>query len=146
VGPEALAQIVAFPGDVALAAASLVTGGTLERHPSLRVALSHGGGAFPTVLPRLRKGWETIPPIRESMAVDPASTARRFYCDHLTYDRQTLAVALATFGRDKVMIGTDYPFPVCDRDPHATIDALGLPDEDAWALREGNANAFLGLN
>jgi len=33
VGPPQLEQVVAFPGDIGLAAASLVTGGTLERHP-----------------------------------------------------------------------------------------------------------------
>lgn len=145
VGPEALAQIVAFPGDVALAAASLVTGGTLERHPALRVALSHAGGAFPTVVPRLRMGWQTIPPIREAIPTDPAITARRFWCDHLTYDPSTLQVALKTFGADKVMIGTDYPFPVCDRNPVATIDALGLEDDLIASLLHGNARRFLGL-
>jgi aminocarboxymuconate-semialdehyde decarboxylase len=145
VGPEALAQMVAFPGDVALAAASLVTGGMLERHPALRVGLSHGGGAFSLVLPRLRRGWQVIAPIRDSMARDPAETARRFWCDFLTYDEDALRMAMKVFGDDKVMIGTDYPFPVADRRPHATIESLGLAAPLALALREKNAEAFLGL-
>lgn len=145
VGPEALAQMVAFPGDVALAAASLVTGGTLERFPDLRVALSHAGGSFPTVLPRLRRGWQTIPAVRDSMTVDPSVTARRLYCDHLSYHAPTLRLAMETFGQDKVMIGTDYPFPVADREPHASIDALDLGQDLARALRQGNARRFLGL-
>jgi aminocarboxymuconate-semialdehyde decarboxylase len=145
VGPEALAQMVAFPGDVALAAASLVTGGMLERHPDLRVGLSHGGGAFPVVVPRLRRGWETIAPIREAMPTDPALTARRFWCDHLTYDHDSLQLALHTFGADKVMIGTDYPFAVCDRQSHAAIEQLQLTDQIAFNLREENARVFLGL-
>lgn len=145
VGPEALAQIVAFPGDVALAAASLVTGGVMERHPALRVALSHGGGAFPMVVPRLRRGWQTIASLRESIPVDPGETARRFWCDFLTYDTDSLHLSLKTFGRDKVMIGTDYPFPVADLHPHATVDALSLDVNVASALREGNARTFLGL-
>lgn len=40
--------------DTAIAASSLVFGGVLAGHPRLRVALAHGGGAFPWVFPRLR--------------------------------------------------------------------------------------------
>ncbi len=145
VGPDALAQVVAFPGDVALAAASLVTGGMLERHPELRICLSHGGGSFPTVIPRLRNGWKTIPPVRDSMSVDPAETAKRFYCDSLTYDIETLRLAIRAFGEDKVMIGTDYPYPVLDKTPTETIAALGLSAEVERAMLEGNALRFLGV-
>jgi aminocarboxymuconate-semialdehyde decarboxylase len=46
-------QAVCFPGDIALAAASMITGGIAARHPKLRIAFSHGGGALGMVLPRL---------------------------------------------------------------------------------------------
>src|SRR6267142_6102644 len=36
-------QAVCFPGDIALAAASMITGGIAARHPKLRIAFSHGG-------------------------------------------------------------------------------------------------------
>jgi aminocarboxymuconate-semialdehyde decarboxylase len=146
VGPPQLEQVVAFPGDVALAAAALVTGGTLERHPLLRVALSHGGGAFPIVLPRLEHGWKTLPQLREAIPNAPSSYASRFYVDTLTYAAPTLRLAMETFGPDRVMIGTDYPFAIADFDPHAAIDALQLDRAAAQALREGNARRFLGLS
>jgi aminocarboxymuconate-semialdehyde decarboxylase len=53
---------------------------------------------------------------------------------------------METFGPDRVMIGTDYPFVIADGDPHATVDALGLDRAAAQALREGNARRFLGLS
>jgi aminocarboxymuconate-semialdehyde decarboxylase len=43
------------------------------------------------------------------------------------------------------MIGTDYPFAVRDRDPHASVDALKADAALAAAMREGNAQRFLGL-
>src|SRR6185369_3670035 len=46
-------QAVCFPGDIALAAASMITGGIAARHPKLRIAFSHGGGALSMLLPRL---------------------------------------------------------------------------------------------
>lgn len=146
VGPAPLEQVVAFPGDVALAGASMITGGTLERHPDLRIALSHGGGALALLLPRLEHGWKCFPAIKDSIPHPPASYARRFYVDTLTYAPRTLQLVVETFGADRVMIGTDYPFAIRDPDPHATVDALALDAATAAALREGNARAFLGLS
>jgi aminocarboxymuconate-semialdehyde decarboxylase len=48
VGPFA-EQAVCFPGEIALAAASMITGGIAARHPALRIAFSHGGGAMPVL-------------------------------------------------------------------------------------------------
>jgi aminocarboxymuconate-semialdehyde decarboxylase len=146
VGPPQLEQVVAFPGDIGLAAASLVTGGTLDRHPRLRIALSHGGGAFAMMLPRIQHGWNVVPAIKESIPKPPTECARRFYCDTLTYAARTLHLVLETFGNDKVMIGTDYPFAVRDPDPHASVDALKLDAALAAAVREGNARRFLGID
>jgi aminocarboxymuconate-semialdehyde decarboxylase len=145
VGPAQLEQVVAFPGDIGLAAASLVTGGALERHPQLRIALSHGGGAFPIMLPRIQHGWNVVAAIKESLPRPPTDYARRFWCDDLTYSARTLHLALETFGSDKVMIGTDYPFAIHDRDPHASVDALKLDAALAARVRERNAREFLGL-
>ena len=52
---------IGFPLETAYCIASLMTGGTLTRHPRLRLAFSHGGGAFASILPRLAHGW-TIKP------------------------------------------------------------------------------------
>jgi len=145
VGPPQLEQVVAFPGDIGLAAASLVTGGMLERHPDVRIALSHGGGAFPMMLPRIQHGWNAVPQIRESIPRPPAEYARRFWCDTLTYAARTLHLVLETFGDDKVMIGSDYPFAIRDRDPHGSVDALNAGAALAGAIREGNARRFLGI-
>jgi aminocarboxymuconate-semialdehyde decarboxylase len=145
VGPPALEQVVAFPGDVALAAASLITGGMLERHPRLRIALSHGGGAMALVLPRLEHGWKTAKPIHDSIPRAPSEYARQLYADTLVYDPHALRAVIRTFGEDKVMIGTDFPFVIADQDPHGSVDAIAPSNELALALREGNARRFLGL-
>jgi aminocarboxymuconate-semialdehyde decarboxylase len=52
VGPPLLQQVLAFPGESGLSAASLLTAGTLARHPRLRIAFSHGGGTLAALLPR----------------------------------------------------------------------------------------------
>ena len=145
VGPPNLEQVVAFPGDIALAVASMITGGTAEKHPQLRIAFSHGGGASTMLLPRLEHAWKIVPAIREAVSRSPTETARRFYYDTLTYSADTLRLVVKSFGADRVMIGTDYPFSIADMNPHVTIDRLGIDTHVAEALREGNARRFLGL-
>jgi aminocarboxymuconate-semialdehyde decarboxylase len=145
VGPAALEQIVAFPGDIALAGASLITGGTLEKCPNLRLALSHGGGALTMVVPRLQHCWTQNKALQEAIPVEPRKTAARLYVDSLVYDPVALRAVLRIFGPDHVMIGTDFPFVVMDHTPHASIDAIEPDPALAQALREGNARRFLGV-
>lgn len=145
VGPPALEQIAAFPGEVALAIAAMMTGGTLEAHPRLRIAFSHAGGAFALLLPRLEHGWRRIPDIGSCMARAPREYARRIYVDSLTYDPDALRFVLESFGTDRVMLGTDYPFRGRDPAPQASLDALELDESVRAAIEHGNALAFLGV-
>ncbi|MEZ5727760.1 MAG: amidohydrolase family protein [Burkholderiaceae bacterium] len=146
VGPAMLAAALLFPCDVGLAAASTITGGLLERRPRLRLAFSHGGGAFGLLLPRLAHVWASAPEIQASIARDPRELARRLWFDSLVYDRDTLAFLIGKFGIDRLILGSDFPFQIHDPDPVGRIDALGLEPADAHRLAHANAVAFLGLD
>ena len=145
VGPASLEQIVAFPGEIGLAAASLITGGLLKKFPRLRIALSHGGGAIQTLLPRMQFAWETLDALREAVPVAPVEAARTLYYDDLLYSATAIHALIDTVGEDRVMIGTDYPFAIMDADPAARVASLGLSAATLDALRWKNAAAWLGL-
>jgi aminocarboxymuconate-semialdehyde decarboxylase len=145
VGPAALEQVLAFPGETGLAAASLITAGTVERWPDLRIAFSHGGGTLSLLLPRLRHAWQTLPPVRDALACDPVSTARRMYYDDLVYDAATIRRLIDVFGRSQVLVGSDYPFSIMDTDPAQRLLSLDLPDETLTRLRSGNAMRWLAM-
>lgn len=145
VGPPALEQIAAFPGEAALAIAAMMTGGTLEAHPRLRIAFSHCGGTFALLLPRLEHGWRRIPELGACMPRSPREYARRVYVDSLAYDPGALRFVLECFGVDRIMLGTDYPFRGRDATPQASLDALGLDEPCRAAIERENALAFLGL-
>ena len=91
-------QAVCFPGDIALAAASMITGGIAARHPKLRIAFSHGGGALSILLPRLVHAWNVLPKAKESLAESPAATAKRFFYDALVFDPHAVRFLIDTFG------------------------------------------------
>jgi aminocarboxymuconate-semialdehyde decarboxylase len=146
VGPAHLEQIVAFPGETGLAAASLLTGDLLNRNPGLRIALSHGGGTLSSLLPRLQHGWETFAELRDVMPEAPTVGARRMYYDSLVYDRDSLLHLIGSFGATQICVGSDFPFKISEKHPVGRIEALDVDDATSALLLSGNAKRWLALS
>jgi aminocarboxymuconate-semialdehyde decarboxylase len=145
VGPAQLQQVLAYPTDIGLAAASVITSNLLLRRPGLRIAFSHGGGTLASLLPRLQEGYQAFPVLRESIREAPVAQARRLYYDALVYDDATLRHLIAKFGETQIMLGTDYPFAFHDRTPVARATSA-IPDEATRKLVvRDNARRFLGM-
>ena len=138
-------QAVCFPGDIGLAAASMITGGIAERHPKLRIAFSHGGGVMSILLPRLVHAWKNIPKAHESLKESPALAAKRFYYDELVFDPVAVNFLLQTFGASQICVGTDYPFAMGDFEPMNTLQRAALESGTLQAITAANAKRFLGL-
>ena len=138
-------QAVCFPGDIGLAAASMITGGIAERHPKLKIAFSHGGGVMSILLPRLVHAWNKIPKAHESLRESPAVAARRFYYDQLVFDPTAVNFLLQTFGTSQICVGTDYPFAMGDFEPMKTLEGAKLERATLEAITAANAKRFLGL-
>lgn len=146
VGPAPLQQVIGYPGDVGLAAASVITSNLLVRRPGLRIAFSHGGGTLASLLPRLQQGWGVFPALKDSITLAPRDQARRLFYDTLVFDTPTLRHLVDSFGDTQLMIGTDYPFNFHDRTPVERIEAAGLDADAALRLVHQNAGRFLGLH
>jgi aminocarboxymuconate-semialdehyde decarboxylase len=138
-------QAVCFPGDVALACASMITGGIASRHPKLRIAFSHGGGTMSILMPRLVHAWNNFPKAKESLQESPAAIARRFYYDELVFEPNAIRFLVQTFGETQIVVGTDYPFALGDWKPLETLKKSGLEERVLTGITSTNARRFLGL-
>ncbi len=139
-GRPELAAVAAFPLETALAATSLLTHGITERFPNLRILLSHGGGALPWILPRLKHARALGPPLQDLFARDPGEMAKAFYYDTILYDRLALRFLADQVGEERIVIGSDYPFSIKqDRPAQFAEQALGFSREKFTA----NAARFL---
>ncbi|NML44021.1 amidohydrolase [Ramlibacter sp. G-1-2-2] len=145
VGPAPLQQVLAYPGDVGLAAASVITSNLLVRRPRLRIAFSHGGGTLGLLLPRLQQGWGVFPALKDSVQEAPAEQARKLFYDTLVFDDNALRYLVQTFGASQLLVGTDYPFNFHDRLPVQRVEAAGFDAETVAALVHRNAGRFLGI-
>jgi aminocarboxymuconate-semialdehyde decarboxylase len=137
-------QAVAFPGDIGLAIASMITGGIAERNPGLKIAFSHGGGAFAMMLPRLVHAWNAIPKAHESIPRSPREYARRFFYDSLVFDPATVKHLIYNYGASQLMVGSDYPYAMGDTDPVGSLEKAGLEQATLSAILQTNAERFLG--
>lgn len=108
--PYYLANLLGNPYETAVAAAGLIFGDVLGRFPGIRFCLCHGGGVTAAVVGRWQRGVDTsrpgIGPVR------PSSAVRQFYVDDLVHDPAMLRLVLDTFGEDRVLAGSDWPFPM----------------------------------
>ncbi len=145
VGPAPLQQVLAYPTDVGLAAASVLTGNLLSLVPGLRLAFSHGGGTLAMLLPRLQQAMAVFPALAESVHLSPAEAARQLYFDSLVFDAPTLRHLVDIFGPRQLMLGTDHPFNFHEPRPVDRLREAGFDAATTALLTQANARRFLGL-
>ena len=141
-----LPWLVGMPAEQARAACSLVFGGVLERLPKLKVCMAHGGGSFPYTIGRIEHGFNMRPDL---VATDnfrnPRDYLQRLYFDSWVADDAALRYLLETCGSERVMLGTDYPFPLGEQVPGEGIERLQLDEAQRARLYHGTALEWLGL-
>jgi len=109
-GRHYLHNLVGYPFETTLAAASLILGGTLDRFPALSVVLVHGGGLLPYHIGRFDRAHRTRPEARADGAGLPSGYLRRFHYDTLVQRPEALGYLVRLVGHDRVVLGSDHPF------------------------------------
>jgi len=140
-----LHNLLGNPYETGIAAAHLVFGGVLDRFPKLTWVLPHAGGTFPILYGRLQRGFEKRPELagREK---GPKDYLRHFYYDTITYDPAPLAYLKSLVGADRIMMGSDYCFPIAYEKPVEIVTKHpGFSAEEQSLVLEGNARRLLKL-
>ncbi len=140
-----LGNLVGNLYDTGLAAALLIYGGVLERHPNLRLVLYHAGGALPALVGRLDMGYRLVPECRSAIPRPPSSYANQFYFDIIAHSRTMLSYLVQTYGADRFVVGSDYPLPAGLAHPVDEVKALGLAPDDENKILGANARHLLRL-
>jgi len=140
-----LGNLVGNLYDTGLAAALLIYGGVLERHPKLRIVLYHAGGALPSLIGRLDMGYRLIAECRKAIPRPPSTYVSQFHFDIIAHNRQILSHLVNTYGANRFVIGSDYPLPAGLAHPVEEVKALGLGSDDEAKILGRNASGLLGL-
>jgi aminocarboxymuconate-semialdehyde decarboxylase len=145
-GRHYLHNLVGYPLETTLAAASLILGGTLDRFPGLAVVLVHGGGFLPDHIGRFDRAHETRPEARVDDAGLPSRYLRRFLYDTLVQRPEALRYLVQLVGHDRVMLGSDHPFWMGDPDPLRVVRDADLDPATRAAIFGENASQIFHLS
>lgn len=143
-----LPWLVAMPAETQLAMVSLILSGALERiPPSLKICFAHGGGSFAYLLGRVDNAWRQRDIVRKDCPQLPSSYAHRFHVDSAVFDPGALKLLIDVMGVERVMLGSDYPFPLGEQRIGCLVaEAPFLSDDDRKRILRRNAEAFFGLH
>ena len=137
-----LRNLVGNAMETTICASRLLLGGFFQRHPQMRICLSHGGGAIPFLMGRLRHGSRVRPEIRLGEGLFHVPPNLHF--DIVVHDGKALRYLIDQCGLNSVLLGTDFPFDMGLPDPVAFVRGSVKEDEQAVIL-EINPKGFLDL-
>jgi aminocarboxymuconate-semialdehyde decarboxylase len=138
--------LVGMPAETHLSILTLCLSGAFDRLPaSLRIAFAHGGGSFAFWAGRADNAWRQRRDLVGADSEYPPSHYRdRFYVDSVVFEPPALRLLIDVIGADRVLMGSDYPFPLGERPAGQVIRASGLEPAIEAALLGINAASFLG--
>lgn len=142
-----LPWLVGMPAETSLAICSMIFGGVFEKFKKLKVCFSHGGGSFPFTIGRIEHGFNVRPDlVAVDNKVNPREYLGKFYLDSLVHDEMALKYLIDLVGDEKIVLGSDYPFPLGEPHPGHLIESMStLSAETGEKLLWKNAVEFLGL-
>lgn len=154
--PDPMAKIISLPrfylGNLighslatTITISHLLFSGVLEKYPNIKWGLAHAGGFFPFQIGRLEHGFRSRPEPKEVINKPPNQFLDRIYCDTITHHNLALEYVTEVMGCNHVVMGSDYPFAMSDRDPVRTVNDLrNISSENKKMVLGGNALLLLG--
>jgi aminocarboxymuconate-semialdehyde decarboxylase len=76
---------------------------------------------------------------------DPLESFAHLYFDSVVFDPQALSFLVDKVGPERILLGSDYPFPIGDLAPRNVVAEAKLDDAQRALIESGNARGlFLG--
>ncbi len=147
-GKYALNQVCAYTYDTTLSIGSLISAGVLDRFPDLQLILSHGGGTLPWLIGRFDRMYRAAPQaVTKTVAAEaPSAYLPRLWYDTILHDGDALRYLAAKVGHDRLLLGTDLPFPPGDPDPLASLRYAGFDETEIRQIAEIGPLTLFGLS
>ena len=131
--------------EIADALLRMITGGVFERHPAVRMMCSHLGGPLASLVGRLDRPGLLTHSDGSPLAQLPTEQLRRVFYDTSSATAATAAAAIANWGAQQLVLGTDFPFSPPDeiRRMLSSIASVGLSGPQMLGILQGNADERL---
>ncbi|MGH8959661.1 MAG: amidohydrolase family protein, partial [Jatrophihabitantaceae bacterium] len=140
--------LTGMPAETHLSILAMILGGVFDRvGEDLRICFAHGGGSFAFWIGRMDNAWRGRHDVIGASEHEPSHYLGRFYVDSVVFDERALRLLVDTIGAERVVVGSDYPYPLGERPAAGLVRHAGFLDEAARRqILHGNAETFLGLD
>lgn len=108
---HALFLALGFPFETTVAVSRLITSGTLDKLPKLKLLVAHAGATLPSLIGRLDSCVDHDAHLCDRLKQSPSDYMKQnMYFDAISYSTPGLKCLIETVGEDRIMFGTDNPF------------------------------------
>jgi predicted TIM-barrel fold metal-dependent hydrolase len=148
-GNGLLSNVIGNPLETTLALSHLIFEGTLDKFPGLKICAAHGGGYLGSYGPRSDHGCLVFPEQCDKGIVlrkKPTEYLKQIYVDNIVFTPEAMRHLGAEIGYERIMLGSDYPYPWEDRAVDVILSAPGATDAQKLAMLGGTAAKLLGID
>jgi aminocarboxymuconate-semialdehyde decarboxylase len=135
-----MANAVGRITDTLIAVSRIIYSGHILKYRNAKVIVGIGGAALPFVVGRLRRNFSL-----DQKLGDPAARLAAMYYDTMVHDPMVLRFLADTVGADRIMMGSDMPFPIGDLTPMKVVEAAGFSASEAASMNGGLARKLFGV-
>jgi len=137
--------LVEFVFDTTRAVVNLIFSGTLERHPELKIILSHAGGTVPFLAWRL-SAFGQMPALHAKAPEGALAYLKRLYYDTaMSANPHALASLRELVGPSHILFGSDHPYlpePLIQESARGITTFQGFDDAARRAVERSSALAL----
>ncbi|NMH82540.1 amidohydrolase [Pseudonocardia xinjiangensis] len=144
IADHGLRWVVGAPFEDTIGLLHLMAAGVVRRHPNIKFLVAHLGGPLPFLAQRID---DNRPYWQEGFPERPTQAWRKMWWDAANFHGPALRCAVDTFGADRIVLGSDFPYVQGDLYLRARtyIEEAGLSATSVEGILERNAAALLGL-
>ncbi len=135
--PNAVGRV----SDTLIAISRIIYSGHVLKYSNVKIVIGIGGAALPFIAGRLRRNYSLHP---DTLA-DPDASLAQLYYDTVVHDARVLRFVADMVGSDRIMMGSDKPFPIGDFAPMKIVEEAGFTSAEADSINCGLAQKLLGL-
>lgn len=136
-----MANAVGRITDTLIAMSRLIYAGHVTRFNNTRIVAGIGGAALPYVVGRLRRNYS----LDKDKLGDPDAALASMYYDTIVQDARTLRFLADVVGADRIMMGSDMPFPIGDLAPLKIVQETSFSDAERASINGGLVQKLFGL-
>jgi aminocarboxymuconate-semialdehyde decarboxylase len=136
-----MANAVGRITDTLIAMSRLIYAGHVTRFANMKVVAGIGGAALPYVIGRLRRNYS----LDKDKLGDPDAALASMYYDTIVQDTRTLRYLADIVGSDRIMMGSDMPFPIGDLAPLKIVQETSFTDAERASINGGVVQKLFGL-